>query len=198
MVAPALAQFMCETPDVVLRLVGELDLDDYPGLRRFEEIRRRGDLPRVTRVGLMQHDAMLRDQLSCDLIIAPLEAGNPFCEGKSELKFFEASLASCPVIASPTRTFVEATEEGKLADLPATSDEWLNALRGLYSNYDAALVRARAAFDHVREHYSETFAAGEALRAYENHLAGHEGALGQAAVAGHSLDSTGRMCRSDG
>ena len=197
-VAPALAQFMSETPDVVLRLVGELDLDDYPGLRRFEEIRRRGDLPRVTRVGLMQHDAMLRDQLSCDLIIAPLEAGNPFCEGKSELKFFEASLASCPVIASPTQTFVEATEEGKLADLPATSDEWLNALRSLYSNYDAALGRARAAFDHVRERYSETFAAREALRAYEDHLAGHEGVLGYADVAGHSLDSTGRMCRSDG
>jgi len=180
LVAPALARFMFATPDVILRLVGELDLDDYPELRPFGEIRRHGDPPRVIRVGLMHHDAMMRDQLSCDLIIAPLELGNPFCEGKSELKFFEASLASCPVIASRTATFAEATQDGKFAKLAETSDDWLQAFRTTYSDYDCALSRARAAFDHVRQFYSRTFATGEALRAYEDHLAGYEGCLVEA------------------
>jgi glycosyltransferase involved in cell wall biosynthesis len=188
LVAPALARFMLETPDVIFRLVGELDLDDYPGLRPFQDIRRRGDPPRVIRVGLMHHDAMMRDQLSCDLIIAPLEPGNPFCEGKSELKFFEASLASCPVIASSTATFAEATRDGKFADLAETSDDWLQAFRRSYSDYDGALSRARGAFHHVRRFYSRTFAAGEALRAYEDHLAGYEGCL--AAASAVPLSST--------
>jgi hypothetical protein len=35
----------------------------------------------------------------CDLILAPLEFGNPFGEAKSELKFFEAALVGVPTIA---------------------------------------------------------------------------------------------------
>jgi glycosyltransferase involved in cell wall biosynthesis len=102
---------------------------------------------------------MIRDQLSCDLIIAPLEVGNPFCEAKSELKFFEAALAGCPVIASATRTFSEASEDGSLAELATTSEQWLQAFRNIYRNYPAALERAQRARQVVREKYSQEFAA---------------------------------------
>ena len=37
-----------------------------------------------------------------DINLAPLEVGNPFCEAKSQLKFFEAGLVNCTTIASPT------------------------------------------------------------------------------------------------
>lgn len=175
-VAPALIQFMHENTDVVFRLVGEFDLADYPELAHWQHVHRPGDLPRVTRVGLMPHDAMIRDQFSCDLIIAPLEVGNPFCEAKSELKFFEAALAQAPVIASSTRTFAEASDFGRLAHLAATTEDWLAAFQDVYSNYSVALNRARHSFYHVRTGYSQRFAANEALDAYEHFDARRRGA----------------------
>ena len=167
-VAPALIQFMNINPDVVFRLVGEFDLSEYPDLERWQHIHRPGDVPRVTRVGLMPHDAMVRDQLSCDLIIAPLEVGNAFCEAKSELKFFEASLARCPVIASPTRTFAEATLHGELAKLARTTEDWVDAFQIIYGDYSAALKRAERAYFLARTNYSETTATLEAIDAYDH------------------------------
>lgn len=169
--APALIRFMQENDDVVFRIVGELDLGEWPELEHWRHVHRPGDLPRVIRVGLMPHDVMIRDQFSCDLILAPLEVGNPFCEAKSELKFFEASLAQAPVIASATRTFAEASDHGRLADLANTPEEWFDAFQRVYQNYGVALNRARHAYDYVRQYYSQRFAANEALEAYQEFAA---------------------------
>ncbi|HEX7852815.1 MAG TPA: hypothetical protein VF503_03880 [Sphingobium sp.] len=169
--APALARFMSECPDVVFRLVGSLDLEDFPEIEAFADPRQNGGMPRVTRVGLMQHDAMMRDQLCCDLIIAPLQTDNPYCEAKSELKFFEAALTKCPVIASSTRTFVEAMSHGKYGHLARTSDEWLAAFRTIYHDYDAALAQANRAFDYVRSTYSQAYVGREAKTVYEDFAA---------------------------
>lgn len=175
--APALIQFMQENSDVVFRLVGDFELEDFAELAAWQHVHRPGDLPRVTRVGLMPHNAMVRDQFSCDLIIAPLEVGNPFCEAKSELKFFEASLAQCPVIASSTRTFTEATQNGRLAHLATTTEDWLRSFREIYDNYAFGLNRARSAFDNVRYEYCQRFAANEALDAYQDFLGRRRGTL---------------------
>ncbi|MCR9179639.1 MAG: glycosyltransferase [Erythrobacteraceae bacterium] len=174
--APALIQFMHENVDVVFRIIGDFDLNDWPELAHWQHIHRPGDMPRVIKVGLMPHDVMIRDQFSCDIILAPLEVGNPFCEAKSELKFFEASLAQTPVIASATRTFSEACDHGRLADLAVTTEDWLNALRSIYGSYRVALSRSRAAYDHVRYVYSQRYAANEALEAYEEFAARLSGA----------------------
>jgi glycosyltransferase involved in cell wall biosynthesis len=176
-VAPALTQFMRENRDVVFRLVGNFDLADYPELAAWQHVKRAGDLPRVIRASLMPHDAMLRDQFSCDIIIAPLEVGNPFCEAKSELKYFEAALAGCPVIASSTLSYAEACDHGRLASLAGSTDEWLAAFRDLYNDYSFALDRARQAFDSVRDIYSQRFAAEEARQAYA-HFTRKRGASG--------------------
>ena len=59
-----------------------------------------------------------------DVNLAPLEVGNPFCEAKSELKFFEAALVDVPTVASPTepyRASIRHGETGFLADTRATS-----------------------------------------------------------------------------
>lgn len=165
-VAPALINFMKSRPDVVFRLVGEFDLTEWPELHDWQFIHRAGDIPRVTRAGLMPHDVMIRDQANCDIILAPLEVGNPFCEAKSELKFFEAALVGCPVIASSTRTFIEATDGGALAHLATTTSDWLNALNHIYENYAAELNRATRAGDLVRYRYSQKFAAAEAKQTY--------------------------------
>jgi len=127
-VADALVRFMERHDDVYFRLVGQFELGEFPALSAYRS--------RIIRVDLMPHAAMLRDQSSCDLIIAPLQVANPFCEAKSELKFFEAALVGCPVIASATRTFREATEDGVFAHLAATPQEWFDAFEKLYNDYD--------------------------------------------------------------
>ena len=158
----ALVRLMEENSAVEFRLVGEFELAEFPRLLEWTS----GDRPRVIRVDLMPHSEMLDDQLLCDLIIAPLEVGNPFCESKSELKFFEASLARRPIIASPTQTFRSATWNGEFACLADSPDEWLNAFRSAVQNMDRLEADARRAHDFVLEEYSVRAAASDAFEAY--------------------------------
>lgn len=72
-----------------------------------------------------------------DINLAPLEVGNPFCEAKSELKFFESALVEVPIIASPTKTFCEAIENHKTGFLASDEDSWYNTLSKLLD--DSAL-----------------------------------------------------------
>lgn len=188
-VAPALVEFMENNKDVIFRLVGRLDLSVFPKLAEWQEANEPGQAPRVVAVSLMPHKAMLRDQLTCDVIIAPLEVGNPFCEAKSELKFFEASLAKRPVIASPTQTFVDATEQGRLALLAGNTADWLVALEAVYQDYASALNRADAAFDWVCERYSQSFAAAEAMAAYDDFAAKRARLAGSSRLRSHHRTS---------
>lgn len=161
----ALARFMAEEPSACFRLVGQFDLGEYPDLSKWVGML---GSSRVTTVGVMSHSNMLEDQLHCDLIIAPLEVGNPFCEAKSELKFFEASLARRPVIASPTQTFRAATLNGELAQLADTPGEWLEAFRaGARRSHWLRDVAARA-HEYVVENYSRAAAGADAVVAYSD------------------------------
>jgi hypothetical protein len=116
----------------------------------------------------MDHSVMLQDQLQCDLVIAPLEVGNPFCEAKSELKFFEASLARRPVIASRTRTFSEATLGGQLALLADTPDEWLEAFRTVSRNRKQVRIVADRAHGYVIDNYGAEAVGRDAVLAYSD------------------------------
>ena len=69
-----------------------------------------------------------------DINVAPLEFGNPFCEAKSELKFFEAALVGVPTVASPTGPFRRAIEHGVTGFLAASADDWYEYLSRLLRN----------------------------------------------------------------
>jgi len=77
-----------------------------------------------------------------DINIAPLEVGNPFCEAKSELKYWEAALVDVPTVASPTGPYARAIEHGRTGLLATTTQEWHEALSSLVRN---AALRARMA-----------------------------------------------------
>ncbi len=72
-----------------------------------------------------------------DINLAPLEVGNPFCEAKSELKYWEAALAGVATVASPTGPYRRAIEHARTGYLANTEDEWFDALSSLAG--DAAL-----------------------------------------------------------
>jgi glycosyltransferase involved in cell wall biosynthesis len=88
-----------------------------------------------------------------DINLAPLEVGNPFCEAKSELKFFEAALVDVPTIASPAGPFRRAIRDGETGFLAKNPDDWYAALLRLVD--DSALRRsvARAAHNDVLWRY---------------------------------------------
>lgn len=77
-----------------------------------------------------------------DVNLAPLEVGNPFCEAKSELKFFEAALVGVPTVASSTGPFMRAIAHGRTGFLARDTEGWYRALMALVD--DAALRRRMA------------------------------------------------------
>ena len=106
------------------RIVGYLDLD--PAWAEFGE--------RIERVPFLPPAEMLRSVGECDINLAPLELGNPFCEGKSELKFFEAALVNVPTIASPTATLAAAIEDGVTGLLAGDENGWGRAFDALVTS----------------------------------------------------------------
>ncbi|MFW2446056.1 MAG: glycosyltransferase [Qipengyuania pacifica] len=80
-----------------------------------------------------------------DINLAPLEHGNPFCESKSELKYFEAAIADVPTIASPTGPYKWAIDHGRTGYLADTQDDWFNSLERLIGDTELRLRIARQA-----------------------------------------------------
>lgn len=154
--ANAIQILMQRHANVRFRLVGLLDLD--ASWLPFAE--------RIERAGFMDPLDMLEDLYNCDINIAPLEVGNPFCESKSELKFFEAAAVGVPTVASPTvplRNVIQDGIDGMLADDEAA---WLEKLTTLVT-FDTLRVemgaRARAT---ALERFAPDVAARQALIAY--------------------------------
>ena len=109
-----------------------------------------------------------------DVNIAPLEVGNPYCESKSELKYFEAALAGTPTIASPTQPFVSAIHDGKTGLLADTEEDWYLAIRTMVDTPEARQAIAERAFYDALSHY------------------GHEAHVGHMTTLIESLMYTGR------
>lgn len=85
--------------------------------------------------------------------IAPLEDGNPFCEAKSELKYFEAALVGVPTIASPSGPFRRAIIPGVTGMLARTEAEWHAALTTLLADADLRVRIAQAAYHDSLAHF---------------------------------------------
>jgi glycosyltransferase involved in cell wall biosynthesis len=126
-------------PEARFRAVGHLELG--PEWQRYRD--------RVERVGLLEPDDMLRLMAATDINLAPLELGNPFCEAKSELKFFEAAAVGVPTVASATEPFLDAIEGGVNGFLVRDSEGWRDAIERLlasssYRRKVGAAAKARA------------------------------------------------------
>jgi GT2 family glycosyltransferase len=143
--ADAVARVLSERPHCRLVLFEAddgvrplLDLHEFPALEaRAHQVEWR---PMVT-----------LDRLPVELArfgvnLAPLEVGNPFCEAKSELKFFEAALVGVPTIASPTGPLKRAIRHGTTGMLAATEEDWYSALQALIDDAEARRCMGRAAY----------------------------------------------------
>jgi SAM-dependent methyltransferase/TolA-binding protein len=69
-----------------------------------------------------------------DINLVPLEIGNPFCEAKSELKYFEAALVEVCSAASRTGPMERVIRDRVNGLLIGTVDAWYDGLRELAAN----------------------------------------------------------------
>jgi len=152
---PALLEIMERHPEVRFRLVGHLDLGP-----QWERLR-----DRVERIGLLPPPELLWAIAETDINLAPLEPGNPFCEAKSELKFFEAAIVGVPTIASATEPFPAAIEDGVSGLLATDVQGWRAALDLLVTSEDRRRAMGAAAKQRALARFSPAAVTPLAIRA---------------------------------
>lgn len=126
-VANQLAQFLEESKDSRLTIVGHLDVP-------AELLQSEGRVTVKPFMDFLEMQSLLR---TIDLNIVPLQ-DSPFTWSKSELKYFEAALVETPTLASSTPVFTNAIQHGVNGYL-AGSTEWLDALQMIESQGPEAL-----------------------------------------------------------
>lgn len=152
-----LVRIMEKHQNVELFLVGPLDVEN--ALNKFAD--RIKQLPYVQRA---KHFANLA---SVDINLVPLELGNPFCEAKSELKFFEAGIVGVPTVAVANQTFCEAIADGEDGFVAATEEEWLAKLEKLIENAELRKTMGAKAREKALAKYTTINAGNEE---YYNYL----------------------------
>lgn len=135
---------LADYPQVQLVIAGPLVLPQSFG-PYADQIQR---LPFASR---SQHFANIA---SVDINLVPLEMGNPFCESKSELKWFEAGVVGVPTVAVDNQTYQGAIVPGATGYLASTAEEWYESLKTLIESQDLRSKIGEAARVAVLEHYT--------------------------------------------
>ncbi len=122
-IAKTLTRILSRYDNVRLEIVGDLELAEFPDLLEFSE--------RIEHRPKVPWDQLPYELARFDINLAPLEIGNPFCEAKSELKYFDAALVGVPTVASATSTFVSAIQDGETGYLAVGETDWYQAVTRL-------------------------------------------------------------------
>ncbi|MEE2777419.1 MAG: glycosyltransferase [Acidobacteriota bacterium] len=122
----AVARILSEFSTVELLVGGHLELGDFPELRPFAS--------RIRETAFVRWQELPRVMAGVDVNLAPLEPDNPFCNAKSELKYFEAALLAIPSVASPTQTYASAIDDGRTGLLATGEDQWFEQVSKLVAD----------------------------------------------------------------
>jgi glycosyltransferase involved in cell wall biosynthesis len=168
-VAQTLVRLMDEFPNVTLVVAGDFDLEEFPEFAQYGA--------RVEGRPFLDWTLLPTEIGRVDVNLAPLVV-NPFTEGKSNLKYYEAGLLKIPTVATPTRVFAESITPGVNGYLAATPDEWYQILRELIVNAELRRQVGEQAYRHALAEYCPAVVADEALSAYRRMLLEHRRRLG--------------------
>jgi len=119
----ALLIIMEKHSNVELVLVGPLDVENK--LNKFSD--------RIKQFPYVPREKHFKNIANVDINIVPLE-NNPFCEAKSELKFFEAGIVGVPTVAIANKTYSEAISDGVDGFVAKNTDEWVDKLNKLITD----------------------------------------------------------------
>ena len=133
-------------PSVRLIIGGDMILSEFPELNNYQE--------RIDVLPLVPQEQLPNNIITADINIAPLEVGNPFCESKSELKYFDAGLLNIPTIASGTDAFNYAIKDGVNGFIAKDEDDWYNKLKLLIDDKDLRSHMGKNAHQCILSEYS--------------------------------------------
>jgi len=154
-ISDVLVEILQKYPQTELFLAGPLVLE-----KKFDQFSNR-----IIRSKYVSREKHFANISNCDIILAPLEINDPFCEGKSELKFSEAGLLEVPVVAIRNQTFSGAITDGENGFLADNKSEWLEKLSQLIENTGlresfGKKARAKVLADYTtRDSHSEEYYA---------------------------------------
>lgn len=137
LIKKAILDLLEKYKNLEFHVVGMLKLD-----KSFSQYKKQ-----IKYVDFMPYIKMLKYLSKMDINIAPLELDNPFNEGKSELKIFEAGLMGIPTVASPTFTYSQYILDGVNGFLATTVNEWVNKISFLIENS----VKMKEIGDNIKE-----------------------------------------------
>ncbi|HEY7730191.1 MAG TPA: class I SAM-dependent methyltransferase [Gaiellaceae bacterium] len=120
---------------------GTVDLSEFPELEAHAS--------QIECRPLVALESLPDEYSRFDVSIIPLEVGNPFCEAKSELKFFESALAGAATVASPTEPLAAAIRHGHTGLLATDADSWYRQLSVLVEDAELRRRLAELAYDDV-------------------------------------------------
>lgn len=143
-ISDALIEVLRKNENVKLLLAGPLNTDDK--LQEFES--RIEILPRVSR------EKYYANIFKCDINLIPLEMNDPFCESKSELKFFETGILCIPTVAVRNQTYSEAIEDGVSGFLASGKEEWIEKIEKLLQDEKLRLEMGKSAREKVLKDYT--------------------------------------------
>lgn len=149
--------FMERHDDVVLKIVGHLEIDDR--LKTYEENGRILWLP------YMDFKSLQREIASVDINVIPLMI-NDFTNCKSELKFFEASIVKTITCASKTYIYEQVLDHNKTGYL-CEGEEWLSAFEDIYQNKQKAKSIAENAYKKCFHTYFGDQVIHEIVKVYD-------------------------------
>jgi len=113
-VAPILLKKLQADKNIILRVVGHLDLG-----MEFDAVKDQIEVIRF--VSLKKLQELIA---SVDINIAPLEIENPFCQAKSALKYFESGILGVPTVATATSDFTRCIRDGANGFVAYNVTDW--------------------------------------------------------------------------
>jgi len=153
----ALIKIMEKFNNVRLFLGGPLEIG-----RKFDKYEER-----IVRMHYVPRKENYKNIAGIDINLAPLELENPFCESKSELKFFEAGILKIPTVAVANKTFSQVIEDGVDGFLAANEEEWLVKIEKLIINSNLRKEIGNNAYSKTFEKYTNRNSKNEE---YYNYL----------------------------
>ncbi len=150
LVAPELISLLDEYEDMVLRIVGFMELP--PVLNDYVN---RGRIERIPLQNFIELQALMAE---VDVSIVPL-VNNEFSNCKSELKFYEAGIVGTITCATPSYTFRNIIEDGKNGFL-CEIGQWYDIIKKIYlakdSEKERIIKNAKKTSEKHYAHYNQT------------------------------------------
>jgi O-antigen biosynthesis protein len=143
-ITDVLTEIVEKYSNVKLYLAGYLDADNK--LNKCKE--------RIVALPFVPRDKYYENIWKVDINLAPLVRDDPFCESKSELKFFETGILEIPTVAVRNQTFSEAITDGVDGFLANSNEEWVEKLSRLIKDENLRQEMGKKAREKVLRGYT--------------------------------------------